>query len=182
MFKNKKILVGVTGSIAAYKAAEIIRRLKEQECTVSVLMTEEAERFITPLTLGSLCGEKVHRDMFEDDQSWGMNHIRLAQEIDIFLIAPATANIIGKMASGLADDLLTCTAMATKAKIIMAPAMNDGMYQNKIVQSNIEKLKNLGIRFVEPIRGSLACGTFGEGHLAEIDDILKAVGEAAEGV
>ena len=178
MVKDKKILLGVTGSIAAYKAADIIRRLKEKGYAVSVVMTQEAEKFITPLTLGSLCGEKVYQDMFEDDQSWSMRHITLAREVDVFLIAPTTANVIGKIANGLADDLVTSTAMATKAKIIMAPAMNEGMYRNKIVQGNIKKLRELGVQFVEPIQGSLACGTFGEGHLAEIEDILKAVGEA----
>jgi phosphopantothenoylcysteine decarboxylase/phosphopantothenate--cysteine ligase len=142
---------------------------------VAAVMTKEAEKFITPLTLAGLCGQKVYRDMFEDDQSLSMPHIALAQQADVFLIAPATANVIGKIAGGLADDLLTCIALATKAKIIIAPAMNDGMYQNKIVQQNISKLKNLGIKFVEPTKGHLACGTFGEGHLAEIDDILKAV-------
>lgn len=179
MSKAKTILLGVTGSIAAYKAADLIRRLKERSYTVPVVMTQEAEKFITPLTLGSLCGQKVYRDLFEEDQSAGMPHIALAEQADVFLIAPATAHVIGKIASGLADDLLSCIALATRAKIIMAPAMNDGMYQNRIVQQNIRKLKNLGIKFVKPAKGSLACGTFGEGHLAETEDILKAVDEEA---
>ena len=174
MSKDKKILLGVTGSIAAYKAADLIRRLKEESCFVSVVMTREAQKFITPLTLGSLCGQKVFQDMF-DEESWRMNHIALAKEIDLFLIAPATANVIGKIACGLADDLLTTTALATKAKIVIAPAMNDEMFKNKIVQENIKKLKNLGVIFVPPVRGNLACGTFGEGHLAEIEDIVKTV-------
>ena len=190
MSKAKTILVGVTGSIAAYKAGDLIRRLKERSYAVSVVMTQEAEKFISPLTLASLCGQKVYRDLFEDDQSAGppanstddrragMPHIALAEQADVFLIAPATAHVIGKIAGGLADDLLSCIALATRAPIIMAPAMNDGMYQNRIVQQNIRKLKSLGIKFVEPTQGSLACGTFGEGHLAEIEDILKAVDEA----
>ncbi len=174
MSRDKKILLGVTGSIAAYKAAELIRRLKEESYLVSVVMTREAGRFITPLTLRSLCGQKVFQDMF-DEESWRMNHISLAKEIDLFLIAPATANVIGKIACGLAEDLLTTIALATKAKIIIAPAMNDEMFKNKIVQENIKKLKNLGIIFVPPIKGNLACGTYGEGHLAEIEDIVKTV-------
>lgn len=174
MSKKKKILLGITGSIAAYKSAELIRRLTERGYQLSVVMTKEAERFITPLTLGSLCGEKVYQDMFDDD-AWRMSHISLAQEADIFLIAPATAHTIGKIASGLADDLITCTAMATQAKIILAPAMNDQMFKNKIVQENLKKLKALGMAFVLPIEGKLACGSFGEGHLADVEDIVKAV-------
>ena len=174
MSKNKKILLGVTGSIAAYKSADIIRRLSELGYKLSVIMSKEAEQFITPLTLGSLCGEKVHQDLFDDD-SWRMSHISLAKEADVFLIAPATANIIGKIANGLADDLITCTAMATQAKIIIAPAMNDQMFKNKIVQENLKKLKSLGMNFVLPIEGKLACGSFGEGHLAEVEDIVNAV-------
>ena len=174
MSKNKKILLGVTGSIAAYKSAEIIRLLLELEYRVSVVMSREAEKFITPLTLGSLCGEKVYRDMFDED-AWRMNHISLAQETDIFLIAPATAHVIGKLAGGLCDDLITCTAMATRAKIIIAPAMNDQMFKNKIVQENLKKLKAMGMDFVLPIAGKLACGSFGEGHLADVEEIVKAV-------
>ncbi len=178
MSKAKTILLGVTGSIAAYKAADLIRRLKERSYEVMVVMTQEAEKFITPLTLASLCEKKVYRDLFEGDHPQDMPHIALAQQADVFLIAPATAHVIGKIAGGLADDLLSCIALATRAPIIMAPAMNDGMYQNRIVQQNIRKLKALGIKFVEPTQGSLACGTFGEGHLAELEDILKAVDEA----
>ena len=174
MSKQKKILLGVSGSIAAYKSADLIRRLKDDGHEVSVVMTSEAQRFISPLTLGSLCGRKVFSDMFDED-SWRMNHISLAREIDLFLIAPATANIIAKLACGLADDLLTTIAIATKAKIIIAPAMNDEMFKNKIVQENVKKLKSFGILFIPPIKGNLACGVFAEGHLAEIDDILKMV-------
>ena len=174
MSKNKKILLGVTGSIAAYKSADLIRRLIELGHRVTVMMSQEAEKFITPLTLGSLCGGKVHRDLFDED-AWRMSHIFLAKETDIFLIAPATANVIGKIANGLADDLITCTAMATSAKIIIAPAMNDQMFKNEVVQENVRKLKSLGINFVLPVEGKLACGSFGEGHLADVEDIVKAV-------
>lgn len=167
--------MGVTGSIAAYKSADIVRRLQDEGFRVSVVMTREAEKFITALTLRSLSGEKVHREMFDDDdQSWQMSHIALAQEADVFLIAPATANVIGKIANGIADDLLTCIAMATKSPILIAPAMNDNMYNNPIVQGNISKLKKIGLQFVDPVKGKLACGTTGDGHLAGVEEIVKA--------
>ena len=133
--KKKRVILGVTGSIAAYKSAEIIRGLIEKGLRVSVIMTKEAEHFITPLTLASLSGEKVYRRMFDKkDDPQDMPHITLAREADIFLIAPATANIIGKLANGIADNLLTCIALATQAPIFIAPAMNTQMYQNRIVQ------------------------------------------------
>ena len=175
MSKGKKILLGVTGSIAAYKSADLIRRLRELGHKVSVTMTQEAEQFITPLTLACLSGEKINRNLFEDDQSWSMSHIALSQDADILLIAPATANIIGKIACGIADDVLTCTALATQAKIVIVPAMNEGMFKNQIVQANIQKLKDIGVLFVNPIVGKLACNIVGEGHIAEIEDIVKAV-------
>ena len=175
MAKSRKIILGVTGSIAAYKAGDIIRRLQDQGLEVKVVMTKEAERFITPLTLETLCGGKVYRSLFDDAEAWRMDHIQVAQEADMILIAPATANIIGKLANGIADDLLTCMAIATKAKIVIAPAMNIEMYRNKIVQENIAKLKRHGVSFIEPVEGKLACGTVGIGHLAEVEDIVKMV-------
>ena len=172
----KKILLGVTGSIAAYKAGDIIRRLQEKNCDVTVIMTKEAERFISALTLASLSGHKVYREMFEEnDSAWHMNHIQLAKEARVFVIAPATANIIGKLACGIADDLMTCIALATQAKILIAPAMNDDMYKNRIVHDNCKRLKDFGFKFVEPVKGKLACGVTGEGHLADVDDIVNAV-------
>lgn len=173
--KYKKILLGVTGSIAAYKAGDIIRRLQEKGFDVSVIMTKEAELFITPLTLGSLCGKKVYQNLFDSIDAWNIDHIQLAGDIDFLLIAPATANIISKIASGLADDLLSCCVLATQAKIFLAPAMNSEMYKNKIIQENIKRLKNFGMHFIDPVHGKLACGTEGEGHLAEVDDIVSAV-------
>ena len=174
--KFKRVILGVTASIAAYKSADIIRRLQEKGYRVSVIMTRESEKFITALTLASLAGEKVHQDLFDDtDHAWHMSHITLVQEADVFLITPATANVIGKIANGLADDLLTCAAMATKAPILIAPAMNTDMYNNKVVQDNIARLKKIGVHFIEPITGKLACGTMGEGHLADIEDIVKSV-------
>ena len=143
---------------------------------MSVVMTEEAKHFITPTTLSALAGEKVYGEMFEkNDDSWQMPHIRLAQEADILLVAPATAAIIGKLACGIADNLLTCIALATRARIFIAPAMNTEMYQNKIVQENCAKLKALGVHFIDPVEGKLACGTTGEGHIADVDTIVDAV-------
>lgn len=176
MAKPKRIILGVTGSIAAYKAAEIIRKLIEKGLRVSVVMTQEAEHFITPLTLASLSGEKVCRGMFDQDaEPVSMPHIELAREADLFLIAPATANIIGKIAHGIADNLLTCIALATKAPIVIVPAMNTQMYQNKIVQENCQKLKKNGIQFIDPIKGKLACGTTGTGHIADEETIVKTI-------
>lgn len=166
----------MTGSIAAYKSADILRRLRERGFKVSVVMTKEAEHFITPMTLSALAEEKVYREMFEsDDDSWQMPHIRLAEEADVLLVAPATAAIIGKLAYGIADNLLACIALATKAKILIAPAMNTEMYQNKIVQENCARLKSLGVNFIDPVKGKLACGTTGEGHIADVEKIVAAV-------
>lgn len=176
MAKQKRIVLGVTGSIAAYKSADIVRQLQDRGFRVSVVMTKEAECFITPLTLSSLAGEKVYRGMFADgNEAWTMPHIALGQEADALLIAPATANIIGKIAGGMADDLLTCLALTTSAPILIAPAMNTAMYQNKIVQENCAKLKKHGVQLIAPAKGRLACGRVGEGHIAEVDEIIKAV-------
>ena len=181
MAKQKRIILGVTGSIAAYKSADLIRHLIEKGFRVSAVMTKEAERFITPLTLSSLSGEKVYRGMFDkrDDPAW-MPHITLAQEADVVLIAPATANVIAKLACGMADNLLTCITLATKAPILIAPAMNTQMYRNAIVQENCRKLKKHGVTFIDPIKGKLACGTTGDGHLADEKDIVKAVLQAVK--
>ena len=170
---GKKIVVGVTGSIAAYKSADLIRRLQEKGCDVTVAMTKEATQFITPLTLATLSGKDVYSNIFAG-QSWEMAHIELAK-VDALVIAPATANVIGKLANGLADDFLTTLAITTKAKVFIAPAMNEDMFKNAIVQENVAKLKKHGIKFIEPVKGKLACGIVGMGHLAEVDDIVKAV-------
>lgn len=176
MAKPKRIILGVTGSIAAYKAAEIIRRLIEKGLRVTVVMTQEAEHFITPLTLAGLSGETVCRGMFNQDAgSDSMPHVDLAREADLFLIAPATANIIGKIAHGIADNLLACIALATEAPIIIVPAMNTQMYQNKIVQENCRKLKKNGVQFIDPVKGKLACGTTGTGHIADEATVVRAV-------
>lgn len=179
MAKPKRIVLCVTGSIAAYRSADLIRGLVEKGFRVSVVMTKEAEHFITPLTLSSLSGEKVYRDMFDQlDDPLAMPHITLAQEADVLLIAPATANIIGKLAHGIADNLITCIALATKAPILIAPAMNTQMYSNEIVRENCDKLKGRGIQFIDPVRGKLACGTTGEGHIADEKNIIGAVVKA----
>ena len=168
--------MGVTGSIAAYKSADILRRLKEKGLKVSVVMTKEAEHFITPLTLSSLSGEKVYTSMFSDgENSWQMPHIHLAEEAAALLIAPATANVIAKLAHGMADDLLTCLALSIRAPILIAPAMNTQMYKNIFVQENCQKLKKQGVTFIDPVKGELACGTVGEGHIADEEKIVKAV-------
>lgn len=172
--KPKQVVLGVCGSIAAYKAGDIIRRLQDNHCEVTVIMTKEAAEFITPLTLSSLSGKNVHSDMFDRD-SWRMAHIELAGLADIVLIAPATANIIGKLANALADDLLTTFVVTCRAPVFIAPAMNDEMYANAIVQGNCAKLKKHGFKFIEPVKGKLACGSVGIGHLAEVEDIIKAV-------
>ncbi len=172
MKENAQVILGVCGGIAAYKACDIIRRLQENKREVTVVMTKSSEEFITPLTLETLSGKKAYTGLF--DKRENLAHISLSKLADVLLIAPATANIIGKIANGIADDLLTCIAMTTRAKIIIVPAMNSQMYNNKIVQENCEKLKKFGIQFVQPIEGNLACGDEGPGHIAEIDDIVKA--------
>lgn len=176
MLHNKVITVGVTGGIAVYKAVEVVRGLVKLGADVHVIMTENAREFVTPLTFQTLSQNKVVIDMFERPTTWEVEHIKLAQESDCFLIVPATANIIGKMANGLADDMLSTTLLATKAKIVVAPAMNTAMYENKMVQKNMETIKEvLGVEFVYPQSGLLACGDVGNGKLAEIDKIVDKV-------
>lgn len=172
--KLRRVVLGVCGSIAAYKAGDIIRRLRDNHCEVMVIMTKEAAQFITPLTLSSLSGKNVYSDMFDRD-SWRMAHIELSRSTDIVLIAPATANVIGKLANGLADDLLTTFVVTCRAPVFIAPAMNDEMYANAIVRDNCAKLKKYGFKFIGPVKGKLACGTLGVGHLAEVEDIIKAI-------
>ena len=169
------IVLGVTGSISAYKAADIANRLHKDGHDVHVVMTDGAKEFITPLTLQTLSKNKVHANEFEEYDPTIVKHIDLAGNADVVLIAPATANIIGKIANGIADDLLTAVTMAAanQAKVIIAPAMNTNMYENPIVQGNIEKLKGLGYQFIDPKESHLACGTTGKGALADVDDIVR---------
>jgi len=176
MQKEKNIILGVTASIAIYKACDLVRQLKAAGFSVQVVMTKESEELIKPVVFRSLSANKVYRaGIFEEGDNWEIEHISLARKADIVLIAPATANIIAKLASGICDDLLTCTVCATEAKILIAPAMNENMYKNKITQSNIAKLKSCGYKFIGPQKGMLACGTQGIGCLAEIAEIIKEV-------
>jgi phosphopantothenoylcysteine synthetase/decarboxylase len=169
----KTVIVGVTGSIAAYKACEIVNTLKKDGFDIRVILTGEAKEFVTPLTLQTLSGNKVLTDMFELPDTWNPVHTSLADSASLVLIAPATANVIGKLAGGICDDLLSCVVYATKAPVLIAPAMNEKMYEHKIVQENIAKLKGAGYAFVGPVKGHLACGHEAIGHIAEVSDIVK---------
>ncbi|MFH0771793.1 MAG: flavoprotein [Candidatus Omnitrophota bacterium] len=170
---GKKIIIGVTGSIAAYKACDIVNRMRKDGFAVTVVMTKEAMEFISPLTLQTLSNNKVYFDMFEPASHWNPLHTSLADSADLILIAPACANIIGKLANGICDDLLSCVVLASEAKILIAPAMNEKMYKNPVVQENIEKLKKRGAKFIGPIKGPLACGHEAIGHIAEADSIIS---------
>ena len=175
----KEIILGITGSIAAYKAAEIANQLTKSNILVHTIMTDSSMKFITPLTLQTLTKNKVYTDMFEEIYYPDVRHISLAQKADCCVIAPATANIIGKIASGIADDMLSTVVMAVKNKpIIICPAMNTAMYENPITQDNIKKLAAYGYDFVEPKESLLACGDTGKGALADIDTIITAVKKA----
>jgi phosphopantothenoylcysteine decarboxylase / phosphopantothenate---cysteine ligase len=171
--EKKNVILGVTASIAIYKACEIIRRLKSEGFSVTVVMTPEAEEFIRPALFQGLSENKVYRGLFAEPEGWEIEHVSLAKKAGLVLLAPATANIIGKIASGICDDLLTCVVCATRATVLICPAMNENMYRNKIVQENIKKLKSLGYRFVEPVKGRLACGEIGVGCLAEVETIVR---------
>jgi phosphopantothenoylcysteine decarboxylase/phosphopantothenate--cysteine ligase len=173
MAKNKEIILGVCASIAIYKACEIVRRLRDKNCSVTVVMTREAEELIKPSMFSHLSGNKVYTNMFEEALPWDIEHVSLAEKADVVLVAPATANIIGKISSGISDDLLTCLICATNAPVILAPAMNEKMYLNKITHGNILKLKSLGYKFIEPTKGKLACGKVGVGCLADVDRIVQ---------
>jgi phosphopantothenoylcysteine decarboxylase/phosphopantothenate--cysteine ligase len=167
MLQGKEIVLGVTGGIAAYKAVELLRLLTKAGATVHVIMTRSAMEFVTPLMFQTLSMNPVHTELFNLISEREIGHIALADRADLFIIAPATANIIGKLANGIADDLLSTTVMATKAPVLIAPAMNVNMYQNSIYQENETRLKAHGYLFVEPVRGMLACGWEGEGKLQE---------------
>lgn len=173
MLKDKTIIVGVSGGIAAYKVADLVSRLRKQEARIHVIMTEAAKQFITPITMSTLSGNPVLEDMFSNQGI--VNHIDLALKADAMVVAPATANIIGKMAHGIADDFLSTTVLAMRCPIILAPAMNDRMYLNSVVQENLALLQRRGFVIVQPESGALACGTEGPGRLAPVEQILKAL-------
>lgn len=178
MLENKKIILGVTGGIAAYKSAELTRALIKRGASVHAIMTKNATEFITPLTLQTLTGNPVYTDTFTLTGEWEIGHVSLAESADVVVIAPATANFIGKVAAGIGDDLLTTMILATKAPVLICPAMNVNMYANAIVQDNISKLKANGYAFVDPACGELACRSEGVGRLADLEDILEEVESA----
>jgi phosphopantothenoylcysteine decarboxylase/phosphopantothenate--cysteine ligase len=175
MLKGRKIVLGVTGGIAAYKAAELVRELVKAGAEVQVVMTRNAQAFITPLTFQTLSGNPVTTELFNLIAESEIGHIALADRAEVLLIAPATANIIGKIAGGIADDLLTTMVMATKAPVLLAPAMNVHMWENPICQENIQKLRQRGYHFIDPEAGELACGYEGKGRLAEISTIVEEI-------
>ena len=169
--KTKTIVLGVTGSIAAYKAAELASRFTAEGFRVDIIMTESAQKFITPLTFRNITGRPVVTTMWDLSSEYSVQHVALAEAADVVLIAPATANIIAKIACGMADDMLSCTVLATKAPIVIAPAMNDNMWSNAVTRENVAKLSKRGITFVGPARGRLASGKMGLGRLTSLDDI-----------
>lgn len=175
MLKGRRIVLGVTGGIACYKACEIVSRLKKLGADIKVVMTKNSQNFVAPLSFETLSNNPVVTDTFKRDNSWEVEHISLAKFAEIIVIAPATANIIGKVASGICDDMLTTTIMASKAKILFCPAMNTSMYNNVIYRENEKKLRALGYKFVDPTIGWLACGDTGAGKMSEPIDIVHEI-------
>jgi phosphopantothenoylcysteine decarboxylase/phosphopantothenate--cysteine ligase len=181
MIGEVKVLLGVTGSIAAYKAAELVRLMKARAWDVQVVMTRGAAEFVTELTFRTLSQHPVAMDMFEKRENWRPEHIALAEGTDVFVVAPCTANVIAKLAHGIADDLLTCTALSCAAPMVVAPAMNERMWDHPATQENVRILKARGVEIVEVGSGDLACGTLGRGRLAALEPILVAVERKLEG-
>jgi len=175
MLKDKNIVFGITGSIAAYKTEDLTRQLVKEGAEVKLIMTRHATEFITPMTMQTLSCSPVFLDMFETVKDFEIAHITLADYADLLVVVPATANVIGKIASGIADDLLTTTVMATRAPILICPAMNVNMYENDIVQDKIHYLAERGFHILDPAAGELACGTSGKGRLPEVPDILEEI-------
>ncbi|HBA04718.1 MAG TPA: bifunctional phosphopantothenoylcysteine decarboxylase/phosphopantothenate--cysteine ligase CoaBC [Clostridium sp.] len=172
---KKNVVIGVTGGVAVYKALDVISRLKKKDINVDVIMTKSACEFVTPLSFQSLSQNAVIKNMFDEPKVFEIQHISLAKKADVLVVVPATANIIGKVANGIADDMLSTTIMATNAKVIFAPAMNTNMYNNPIVKENIKKLKSYGYEFINPSSGRLACGDVGNGKLADTEEIAEVV-------
>ncbi|MCF6154236.1 MAG: phosphopantothenoylcysteine decarboxylase [Candidatus Brocadia sp.] len=171
------IVLGVTGSIAAYKAVEVVSSLIKKGNSVTVIMTSTAQRFVNPVTFRSISQNRVVTDLFVENENYDPNHVSLADRADLLVVAPATANFIGKVVSGIADDALTCTIMAARASVIIAPAMNDSMYLNPIVQENIKRLTKLGYIIIEPEEGRLCTGRVGVGRLASVEKIVGVIEE-----
>ena len=178
MLKDKNILLGVTGGIAAYKIANLASMLKKQGANVKVIMTENACQFITPMTFETLTAQKVYTDTFDRNFEFKVDHIELGKWADVFLIAPATANVIGKLANGIADDMLTTTALAMRCPIVVSPAMNTTMFENKVVKHNIMKLRTYGMDIILPASGHLACGDTGAGKMPEPEMLLEYIKRA----
>lgn len=172
---KKNVVIGVTGGVAVYKALDVISRLKKKDINVDVIMTKSACEFVTPLSFQSLSQNAVIKNMFDEPKVFEIQHISLAKKADVLVVVPATANIIGKVANGIADDMLSTTIMATNAKVIFAPAMNTNMYNNPIVKENIKKLKSYGYEFINPSSGRLACGDVGDGKLADTEEIAEVI-------
>jgi len=171
---GRKVVLGVTGSIAAYKACELVRLFVKAGDEVHVVMTDHAKEFVTPLTFRTLSKNPVENAMFAEPLEWKPGHIGLAESADLVVVAPCTANVLAKAAHGLADDLLSSVLLATKAPVVIAPAMNEGMWTNPATRENVETLKKRGVRFVDPAAGDLACGTTGVGRMAEPEAIHDA--------
>jgi phosphopantothenoylcysteine decarboxylase/phosphopantothenate--cysteine ligase len=178
MIRDKTVLLGVTGSIAAYKAVDLASKLTQAGANVDVVMTRCATEFVTPLSFTSITHRPAVTDMFEAPDDFEIEHIALAERANVVVIAPATANIIAKLAAGIADDMLTCTVLATRAPVILAPAMNVNMWENRITQENLTRLRARGFKMVEPVTGPLACGSQGKGRLADVEDILTVISQA----
>ena len=172
---GKEVVLGVTGGIAAYKAAEVVSRLRHLGIHVNVIMTKNATEFVAPLTFETLSANPVVTDTFDRPERWEVEHVALAKKADAFVIAPATANILAKMACGIADDMLSTTVLATKAPVLVAPAMNTGMWTADATQQNVQTLKQRGIHFVGPDSGILACGDTGAGRMSEPETIVEAI-------
>ncbi len=171
VLKNKRILLGVTGGVASYKSAELVRALIKEGCSVKVIMTEAAKRFVTPLVFETLSAEPVFDDIFSEP----LEHIKITENVDLYLIAPATANIIGKMASGLGDDPVSLTSLVYRGPVLVVPSMNTRMYEHPAVQLNLKALKDMGYRIMEPEEGPLACGQEGKGRMPSVEKILSEV-------
>lgn len=175
MLKGKCVVIGVTGSIAAYKTAILASMLIKQHCEVHIIMTKNAQQFITPVTFETLTSTKCITDTFDRNFTFEVEHVSLAKKADLIVIAPATANVIGKLNAGIADDMLTTTVLAKRCPVLIAPAMNTYMYTNDIVQNNISALKEKGFEFISPEEGRLACGDVGKGKMAEPEEILEYI-------
>ena len=170
-----RVLLGVTGGIACYKSCEIVSSLRKLGAQVDVVMTEHACQFVLPMTFESLSGNRVVRDMFARPEKWDIAHVSLAQRADLCVIAPATANVLAKLAYGIADDMLTTTALALRAPLIVAPAMNTAMYEHPATQTNLRVLRERGVEILEPDSGRLACGDVGKGKMAEPAQIVECI-------